>query len=75
MALYSSTIYLSGLNVRFVKNSAHETGGTIHIEPDMTHNPCPGCFYQVQDHPTDATFYYSIKIMLTLEETIFTAHH
>ena len=60
MALYSSTIYLmSGLIVTFMNNSAQETGGAIHIEPDMTRNFCPECFYEVSIHHTGITFYYS----------------
>ena len=60
MALYSSTLFLtSGLNVSFINNLAYETGGVVHIEPDMTRDPCPGCFYQIKGHPTDITFYYS----------------
>ena len=58
MALYSSTVYLaSGLNLYFINNSADETGGAIHIEPDMTHNYCPECFYESQGI-RDISFYY-----------------
>ena len=61
MTLYSSTIYLiDGLNVSFINNSALETGGAIHIEPDMTRNFCPECFYHIQDdYDKNITFYYS----------------
>ena len=60
MALYSSIIYLtSGLNIRFINNTAHETGGAIHIEPDMTRASCPKCFYRIQGQDTDIAIYYS----------------
>ena len=46
MALYSSTLHLSGgSNISFINNSARQTGGAIHIEPDMTRNDYPKCFY------------------------------
>ena len=61
MALYTSTVHLkSALNVNFVNNSAQETGGAIHIEPDMTRNICPRCFYQFQSlDTTDVAIRYS----------------
>ena len=61
MALYSSIVHLkSTLNVNFVNNSAQETGGAIHIEPDMTRNICPNCFYWYQGpNMTDVAIYYS----------------
>ena len=59
MALYSSTVFLSGLNARFINNSAQETGGAINIEPDMTRNVCPECFYHIQGQYTGITLYYS----------------
>ena len=59
MGLYSSTIYpKSGLNMSFINNSAEETGGAILIEPDMTRNYYPECFYHIQDYATGITFYY-----------------
>ena len=63
MALYSSTmIFLQNeLNVSFIDNTAEETGGAIHIEPDMTRISCPECFYKVQGH-THKAFYYSNNI-------------
>ena len=37
MALYSSSLHLTpGANISFINNSAQETGGAIHIEPDLT---------------------------------------
>ena len=61
MALYTSTVHLeSALNVNFVNNSAQKTGGAIHIEPDMTRNICPSCFYQFQgQNTTDVVIHYS----------------
>ena len=60
MALYTSTIYLrDGLNASFINNSAQETGGAIHIEPDITRDFCFTCFYETQKHPTDITFHFS----------------
>ena len=60
MALYSSTIHLiDGLNISFINNSAQETGGAIHIEPDMTRSSCPDCFYEVLNHDMNITVYYS----------------
>ena len=60
MALCTSTIYLTdSLNVSFINNSAQETGGAIHIEPDMTRNLCFTCFYEVQDQGTASTLYFS----------------
>ena len=59
MALYSSIVYLkSGLNVSFINNSAQETGGAIHIEPDMTHNFYPECFYEILGYDTEIMFFY-----------------
>ena len=52
MALYSSVIYMDSLtyiNVIFINNSAEETGGAIHIEPDMTLSDCPECLYVYND--------------------------
>ena len=58
--LYSSNIFITtGLSVSFINNSAQETGGAVYIKPDMTHNPCPECFYKLQGYSTDITFYYS----------------
>ena len=60
MALYSSTIFLQNeLNVSFINNSAEETGGAIHIEPDITRSSCPECFYKVRGYYTRSAFYYS----------------
>ena len=61
MALYSSIVYLkSALNVNFINNSAQKTGGAIHIEPDMTRNICPSCFYQFEgQNSTDIAIHYS----------------
>ena len=60
MALYSSTMYLtSGLNISFINNSAEQTGGAIHIEPDMTRSSCPECFYEVSNDDTNITLFYS----------------
>ena len=60
MTLYSSTIYLTdGLNVSFINNSALETGGAIHIEPDMTRNSCTECFYKIHKDHIKTAFYYS----------------
>ena len=58
MALYSSTIQvINGLNVSFINNTAHETGGGIHTEPDMTRNACPECLYQINDYYQEIEFY------------------
>ena len=67
MTLYSSTVHLSGgLNISFINNSALQTGGAIHTEPDMTHNDQPKCFYSAKNntylHPGNCQqniFYYS----------------
>ena len=60
MALYSSTMYLtSGLNISFINNSAEQTGGAIHTEPDMTRSSCPECFYEVPNDDTHITLLYS----------------
>ena len=66
MALYSSTVHLrSSLNVSFINNSAQETGGAIHIEPDMTRIFCPECFYHVLDqHAGIALYYYGNRAEL-----------
>ena len=37
----------SGANVLFINNSAQETGGAIHVEPDLTRMPALKCFYQI----------------------------
>ena len=59
MALHSSTVYLrSGLNVSFINNSAQEIGGAIYIEPDMTQDYCPDCFYKSQVYDPVVKFYY-----------------
>ena len=61
MALYLSEVCLDGgLNISFINNSAKETGGAIHIEPDMTHPlSCSVCFYNIQDQFAKSVFYYS----------------
>ena len=49
IALYSSTLNLeAGTNVTFINNSAQETGGAIHIEPDLTRMLKLECFYRVK---------------------------
>jgi hypothetical protein len=67
MALYSSTLYLlDGLNVSFINNSAQQTGGAVHIEPDMTSYASPNCFYSTynrkylcyESNCKGITFYY-----------------
>ena len=55
MTLYSSTLNLvAGANVSFINNSAQETGGAIHVEPDLTRMPKLECFYQCNN----ATLYF-----------------
>ena len=59
MALYSSTLNLAaGVNVTFINNSAQETGGAIHIEPDLTRIPKVECFYQIKDCNTASNLYF-----------------
>ena len=49
MILYSSTLNLvSSANISFINNSAQETGGAIHVEPDITRIPELKCFYQIE---------------------------
>ena len=51
MTLHSSTLNFSpGANVSFINNSAHETGGAIHVEPDLTKMPELKCFYQTDNY-------------------------
>ena len=46
IALYSSSLHLTpGTNVSFINNTAHETGGAIHIEPDLTRMLKLECFF------------------------------
>ena len=55
MTLYSSTLNLAtGTNVSFINNSAQETGGAIHVEPDLTRMSELKCFYQ-RDHYCNKT--------------------
>ena len=50
MILHSSILnFTTGANVSFINNSAQETGGAIHVEPDLTRMPKLKCFYQ-RDH-------------------------
>ena len=47
ITLHLSTLNLAtGASVSFINNSAQETGGAIHVEPDITRMPEPKCFYQ-----------------------------
>ena len=53
VTLYSSTLNLAtGANVSFINNSAQETGGAIHVEPDITRVQKLNCFYQIEDYCT-----------------------
>ena len=57
MTLYSSTLnFVGGANVLFINNSAQDTGGAIHVEPDLTRMPTLECFYQCNN--THATLYF-----------------
>ena len=59
MALYSSPVHLTnGLNIFFINNSAQQTGGAVHIEPDMTRSSCPECFYEASPD-NDIPLYYN----------------
>ena len=50
IALYSTSLHLTpGTNVSFINNTVHETGGAIHIEPDLTRMLKLECFFQVDD--------------------------
>ena len=60
MALYSSTLHLtSTLNMSFINNQAYKTGWEIHIEPYVTRELFPKCFYEVEGQPTSIMLYYS----------------
>ena len=51
MTLYSSTLNLaSGANISFINNSAQETGGAIHVEPDITRMSKLECFYRTEHY-------------------------
>ena len=59
MTLHLSTLNLAtGANVSFVNNSAQETGGAIHVEPDLTRMAELKCFYRIEDYCT-VTLYFT----------------
>ena len=59
MTLHSSTLNLvAGANVSFINNLAQETGGAIHIEPDLTRMPELKCFYQTEHYCNNTVTLY-----------------
>jgi predicted outer membrane repeat protein len=60
MALYSSTLNLASTdtNILFINNLAQETGGAIHIEPDLTRMVKLECFYQTS-YSNTVTLYFT----------------
>ena len=60
MTLYSSALNLdTGANVTFINNSAQETGGAIHIEPDLTRMLKLECFYRVKHCYATINIYFA----------------